>query len=186
MSSVKAGGHFCLAVEDYIRCFVVTVNYPSMSMSETDLTGLENDTENLISESGIHCDIDIRAILRKVKEDESNAATRTTKKPTGYNDATTIGGCLNTFTGASTQVDRLNCSLVTPYLKCVIRVTGFYTYETSSAVYSTLDSQIKNTYRSIGLFCNVDIQQLSAEVASEQNYRNSGMTTLQSFLRSKE
>ncbi|BFZ06412.1 hypothetical protein BsWGS_09451 [Bradybaena similaris] len=181
MNSAKAGGNLCPAAEEYIRCALVAMNLQFLNVSETDLINLENTLKTTLTSNGIYCNIDMRAILRKVNEDQSNAATRTTKKPTGYNDATTIGDCLNTFTGAITQADSPNCSLVTPYLKCLIRVTGLYKFDpyspTYSETYSSLNSQLQTTFRSSGLFCNFDIKGLSAEVASEQNYRNSVSST---------
>ncbi|BFZ06399.1 hypothetical protein BsWGS_09438 [Bradybaena similaris] len=178
LNSAKSGGDICPAAEEYVRCFFVSLNVPTWSLSETELTNLENALEKNLTAIGIHCDIDISAILRKVKEDESNAATRTTNKPTGYNSATTIDDCVNAFTGATTQAGGPSCSLVTPYLKCTIRVTGLYKFDPHSSTYSdtfsSLETQIETGLRSLGLNCNFDIKELSTEVASEQNYRNSG------------
>ncbi|BFZ06400.1 hypothetical protein BsWGS_09439 [Bradybaena similaris] len=177
MSSVKAGGDLCPAGEEYIRCYFVALNVQTSRLSEANITNLQNTMEEYLSSHGLYCNIDIRAILKKVNEDESNAAMRTTNKPTAYDAAATIGDCLNTFTAANTQTSISNCSVLTPYLKCVIRVTGLYKFDPHSSTYSdgysSLETQLETYSRSFGLFCNFDIEELSSEVASEQNYRNS-------------
>ncbi|BFZ06398.1 hypothetical protein BsWGS_09437 [Bradybaena similaris] len=177
LNSDKAGGNICPAAEEYARCFFMSLNVPTWSLSETELTNLENALEKNLTAIGIHCDIDIRAILRKVKGDKSNAATRITNKPTGYNDAVTIEDCVNALNRATTQAGGRSCSLITLYLKCTIRVTGLYKFDphssTYSEIFSFLETQIETGLRLFGLNCNFDIKELSTEVASEQNYKNS-------------
>ncbi|BFZ06396.1 hypothetical protein BsWGS_09435 [Bradybaena similaris] len=171
MYSVRAGEKLCPAADEYIRCAFGALNFQSTSMSETVLDSLENVLEQALTANKIDCNVDIRAILRKVKEDKTNSATDTTKRPTGYDDATTIGDCLNTFT-RSTRAGEPSCLLINPYLKCVIRVSGLYKYENINDAFSSLDTQIKNTFRLLGVNCTFDIQEMSTEVAREQNYGN--------------
>ncbi|BFZ06395.1 hypothetical protein BsWGS_09434 [Bradybaena similaris] len=99
--------------------------------------------------------------------------TCVSSRSTGYNNAQSREDCQNTFKEAVFQAGSPSCSMITPFFKCLIRVTGFYKYKKSDAEYSSAESEIESGFRSAGLDCNFDIKALAAEVAREQNYRNS-------------
>lgn len=122
-------------------------------------------------------DILLVVVTIQALQSTSTVFTYLSTQLTGYNDATTKEDCVNTIM-ASTPDDSLSCSMITPYLKCLIKVTGIYKHDayssTNSNAFWSLENGIENTARSAGLNCNFDIKGLSAEVAREQNYRNSG------------
>ncbi|BFZ06413.1 hypothetical protein BsWGS_09452 [Bradybaena similaris] len=174
--SINAGGNVCSAEEEFIRCYFVALNIPTSSFSETDLTNMKNMMETNLTAVGIHCDFDMKAIMKKINEDESNSATRTTQKPTDYDSASTEEDCINVFTAAITKAGNFSCPLVTPFLKCLIRVSGLYEYASNDAYsneYSSMETKLEKFARSYGPGCIFDVKKLSKEVAREQKSKNS-------------
>ncbi|BFZ06391.1 hypothetical protein BsWGS_09431 [Bradybaena similaris] len=168
MESHNTGVDKCSAAKDQMECiFHQTVDLAA-DITDSDIIDLENLFEKRLANRGVHCDIDFRAILKKVMEDRKNAVTHATRKPTGYGGAETVGDCLNAYISKyDIHNDNPSCSTILPFFKCAIKVTELY--KLHGDAFSSQEGEIKHKISIPGLDCKFNMRQLAAEVAREQN-----------------
>ncbi|CAG5131469.1 unnamed protein product [Candidula unifasciata] len=164
----------CVATTDYIKClFLETSLYKTTDKAV--LSQYKTQIKAGLAEKGIHCDIDVMAIVDELLENDRKGIAHTTSRPKGYKNSKTIGDCIDTFEAEATS--ELMCDRMTPYLKCLILVTSAkkpsnYTDEDIRILVQRILNNLHKTYAQ----CQMNISALIREVRHEEGIEDGSVS----------
>ncbi|BFZ06389.1 hypothetical protein BsWGS_09428 [Bradybaena similaris] len=159
------GTEQCTALTEFIKCLIQELELLPPSASQGDLIHLENIVKESLFGFGINCRVDLRVILQKIRAEEERGITFPTRQPTGFDDAETKGDCVNAMYGSNMAVGGIDCALITPFVKCLIRVTEYYKEPHTLMGHESFISEVQDHLHVHEIPCIVDVIELSDEVA---------------------
>ncbi|CAG5134124.1 unnamed protein product, partial [Candidula unifasciata] len=157
----------CSSIDDFIKCLIQELQLFKTRPSQMEITNVENIVKRNLANSGLHCRVNVRSIILRIQHEEERGVTFATRRPTGFSDATTTGDCLNALTILNTAAEGVDCRLVAPFFKCIIKVTEYYKFIRTPVEDSSLLKKVQNHLGHLLVYCTVDIPALTKEVSGE-------------------
>ncbi|CAG5134121.1 unnamed protein product, partial [Candidula unifasciata] len=162
----------CSLFQPYLKCLIRVTKLYKYPVGHDQYTALDDHVHAQLQTSGLNCQFDIEAISAEVAREQNGRDVPTAAIPeitdADYNGDQTKEDCINTFTDISNQNPSPSCSMIRPYLKCLIKVTKLYKYPLGHDQYTSLDSQVNSKLYDLGLDCEFDLEEIAAEVGREQ------------------
>ncbi|CAG5134123.1 unnamed protein product [Candidula unifasciata] len=171
-NDIKANKSICKSAEQYINCVLREAEMSTANLTDSQMQDVAKYLNFTIVKAGVRCDINYMAILEKLRQVDVTFAHAPSEKK-GYDQATTVGDCLNSLFESTEKVINLTCPLFAPNVKCMVRTTDFYRHKVGSKEYENINDRLNMLFRAIGMDCEFDFQAVAAEVASEQETKNS-------------
>uniref|UniRef100_A0A0B7AEJ5 Uncharacterized protein n=1 Tax=Arion vulgaris TaxID=1028688 RepID=A0A0B7AEJ5_9EUPU len=162
-SSLQNGMETCTAMTDYLKCVIrLTDIYKTSENDNEMLSEIKTAVDNTMRGSSANCNIDFMSIVNQLREEYQAGLIQVTQNH--YSDDATAEDCMNTFTSVF-QVNNMFCSQVTPFAKCIYRVTKVY--KSKNINYDQLEQNIINEFAQNGIECNIDVRKLIEELRLE-------------------
>ncbi|CAG5134122.1 unnamed protein product [Candidula unifasciata] len=170
--NIKANKSVCTSTEQYLNCVLKEAKLYTVNLTDSQMQEMAKFLNFSVVKAGVSCDINYMAILEKLRQVDV-AFAHAPSENKGYDQAATVGDCLNSLFESTTGVSNLTCQLFAPNVKCLVRTTEIYRRKVGSKEFENINDRLNMLFRALGMDCQFDFQAVSAEVASEQETKNS-------------